>query len=1047
MKRYQLLLSLLLLSQLVFTQDIEISDKDRERYEQKCTGNEDCIRAHIVQYSGRGYEAIERYWPIIELAEETKNWQLYLACVPNVVFMYGGRDDYQVGLDLAEEALNKIKTEAPQYLKDCYWIYNSLIGIYYRLLDEEKVHEVNLLAMKLLEDHYPEGHHLFVRGYNNLGASYSSIGKMDRVLVCYLKAEKIYENLVDPEPYEGAYTYENLSSYYFEIGNFELAVEYMEKAIAAASKRFSADEYHFLYKYLRLGHIYEVQKEYIQAFEFYEKAYYLDQQRPNAGDEYRFKITLDIHFYLASVCLKTNRFEEAAKYYQQILDLLSDRKERWIEQIDAKLGIADVEYRRGDLNEALSTYQRTDSLLTAKLNSGSYGEDVSRINTLSDNIHLGYRNIYQQKGEYDLAIYHSKQLLENKKWDRIAWDHAKILASMAELYQSKEKIDSALYYNGLAVSTLSGLNTSKTFVLPHAGNILNIPVAYEVLHQRAQLLMVSDFASGEKTAQALQVIDLLDELHARNIKKINILRGGQSKSLVDQATAPYQLGIDIAYEHYQTSQASEALDKAFYYTQKMKAQQLWLSLLKEEAKQYSQLETSLLEAERDLQAEITFYEKKLIEAQQDKDSTKINHYKNDILFKLNNDYVKLQRKLERDYPDYYASKYEFVPETAASLQEVLEEQEMLIEYVFTDSLLYIFTLSSNGHLQLTQTDLQETTAQQIDDINHSLQRSAMLRRSSREKFIALSHDLYQQFLYPIADQLKGKQRLIIIGDGMTNYIPFETLLASNEVKPFPDLHFLIKDFEVSYHYSAGLFAKARRKRPSDLNGLFAFAPIYDYSGSEIASALRSSGLTFRAIREDGTFLPLPESEKEVEDIAALFNQYQPNGANIALRKSASESMLKKELSKSYQFVHIAGHSFADLDNPKFSGIACFQNNSVQQDTIEDGILYTGEIYNINTSADLVTLSSCESGFGKLEKTEGLLGLNRAFIYAGAQNVVYSLWKVYDKVSAQLMVNFYKGILEKGQSYSASLRSAKLEQLNNPATASPHYWGAYLLIGQ
>ena len=153
------------------------------------------------------------------------------------------------------------------------------------------------------------------------------------------------------------------------------------------------------------------------------------------------------------------------------------------------------------------------------------------------------------------------------------------------------------------------------------------------------------------------------------------------------------------------------------------------------------------------------------------------------------------------------------------------------------------------------------------------------------------------------------------------------------------------------------------------------------------------------------------------------------------------------LEKPYQFVHIAGHSFADLENPKFSGIACYQEeNTDSTATTNDGTLFTGEIYNISSQADLVTLSSCESGFGKLEKTEGLLGLNRAFIYAGTPNVVFSLWKVYDKVSADLMVDFYQYVLE-GEDYSASLRKAKLKLLENEATATPHFWSPFLLIGR
>jgi CHAT domain-containing protein len=116
-----------------------------------------------------------------------------------------------------------------------------------------------------------------------------------------------------------------------------------------------------------------------------------------------------------------------------------------------------------------------------------------------------------------------------------------------------------------------------------------------------------------------------------------------------------------------------------------------------------------------------------------------------------------------------------------------------------------------------------------------------------------------------------------------------------------------------------------------------------------------------------------------------------------------------------------------------------------QNISEDNILYTGEIYNLKIKANLVVLSSCESGYGYLDASEGILGLNRAFMYSGVPNVVYSLWKVYDKVSADLMINFYDSVLD-NQNYAAALRASKLKMLEEKATASPHYWGAFLFMG-
>jgi CHAT domain-containing protein len=129
--------------------------------------------------------------------------------------------------------------------------------------------------------------------------------------------------------------------------------------------------------------------------------------------------------------------------------------------------------------------------------------------------------------------------------------------------------------------------------------------------------------------------------------------------------------------------------------------------------------------------------------------------------------------------------------------------------------------------------------------------------------------------------------------------------------------------------------------------------------------------------------------------------------------------------------------------PQLSGLAFSQPD----DTIsgEDGILYSGEIYTLDLHADLVVLSSCESGIGRLAKGEGMFSLTRGFIYAGANNVVVSLWKVYDKHTSKLMIEFYRGIAA-GQDYSTALHNAKLKMLQNEDTAFPVSWAGFVLVG-
>jgi len=161
-------------------------------------------------------------------------------------------------------------------------------------------------------------------------------------------------------------------------------------------------------------------------------------------------------------------------------------------------------------------------------------------------------------------------------------------------------------------------------------------------------------------------------------------------------------------------------------------------------------------------------------------------------------------------------------------------------------------------------------------------------------------------------------------------------------------------------------------------------------------------------------------------------------------QEANEMALKTALEKPYQYVHIASHSFANLQQSKFSGIACAEPS--EKESKEDGILYVGEIYNLDVPADLVVLSSCESGVGKLSEGEGMLGLNRSFVYAGVPNVIFSLWKINDKTSSDFMIDFYRNLLA-GKSYAEALRAVKLKMIKTESLASPNLWSGFLLIGR
>ncbi|MFC2152873.1 CHAT domain-containing protein, partial [Bacteroidota bacterium] len=145
-------------------------------------------------------------------------------------------------------------------------------------------------------------------------------------------------------------------------------------------------------------------------------------------------------------------------------------------------------------------------------------------------------------------------------------------------------------------------------------------------------------------------------------------------------------------------------------------------------------------------------------------------------------------------------------------------------------------------------------------------------------------------------------------------------------------------------------------------------------------------------------------------------------------------------------LHFATHGFVNTEKPELSGIFLAQDSTLS----EDGILYQGEIYNLDLNADLTVLSACETGLGQIKKGEGLIGLTRALLYAGSKNIIVSLWKVADDSTSDLMIDFYKNLLEEDQEtaeFSKALQQAKLKMIEEGEYAHPFYWSPFILIGK
>jgi CHAT domain-containing protein len=432
----------------------------------------------------------------------------------------------------------------------------------------------------------------------------------------------------------------------------------------------------------------------------------------------------------------------------------------------------------------------------------------------------------------------------------------------------------------------------------------------------------------------------------------------------------------------------------------------------------------LLKKQGELQAKL--YEKG------NKDSLRI------LLNEVNQNIDLWQKKVKKDYPKYYELQYTQTDVRADELQKLLDEQTALIEYVITDSVLHIFKLTTKAliwHQETLSDSILLLKISEYHKILSSYQAALNHTTDTYQNYTSLSHWMYRKLLQPVLDSDTEIENLIIVTDAELGHLPFESFLvepATNE--SFSKLHYLLKDYAISYNYSATLWQKNKQERKRQHNGqLLAMAANYQRLESEEDLIKRSP--TVQRLRQ--VLQPLPAARAEVE---ALEQRYQ---GFFAFDSLASEKILTTQV-EDFAIIHLAMHGLLDEKRPMLSSLALTENG----DSLNDNFWQAYEISKMELNADLVVLSACETGYGRFETGNGIASLARAFMYAGVPSLVVSLWQVNDVSTSIIMQNFYKH-LASGMTKSAALRQAKLdyiESVDNPIAAHPAFWSPFILIG-
>ena len=436
----------------------------------------------------------------------------------------------------------------------------------------------------------------------------------------------------------------------------------------------------------------------------------------------------------------------------------------------------------------------------------------------------------------------------------------------------------------------------------------------------------------------------------------------------------------------------------------------------------------------------------------------------------------------------YASLTAAQPSTLADIrQKVLDDNTVLLEYALGNDASYLFAVTRAGLSVFklpAKTELNKlATGFREQLIPPKLQRRLIgidvaeeqrglgLAQGPAENvqpFMTASNALYQAAVAPAANLIADK-RVLIVADGALNYIPFEALVKTSGAADYASLDYLIKSNEIVYAPSASVIAAIRQQQSTATNVrdgsiLVVADPIFSDDDVRL-KALRAAhmpigetrglGLALESAVQDFTgnagappasglrLARLPGTRAEAEAIAASARTGGAK-ADVWMDMGASEEKLHSSNVANYRIVHIATHGLLNVERPQFTGVVL----SLVGNTSADGFLRTDEIFNLKMAPSLVMLSACETGLGKEKRGEGVMGLTRAFMYAGAPTVGVSLWSVADKSTAELMTDFYKRFLATGSSSrSGAMRDAQLAMISGKKYSAPFYWAPFVLVGE
>lgn len=849
----------------------------------------------------------------------------------------------------------------------------------------------------------------------NAGRLSADLGEPQKSLDLYAQALPLWRAAADKA--NEAATLAGSGAAYYSLGEQEKSLEQYRAALPLW--RAAGDRTGQLLALHNIGSIHSAQGDPQQALDYHQQALTIARA---AGDRSAETTALSA---LGNVYRDLGAEQKAIEFYQRALPLERAGGDRFSES-NTLIAFGDAYFFLGERQKSLDYYQQALTLKRALRDAS--GEALTLI---------GIGNVYSDLGA------------RQKRVERPSED------------DQRKALD--VYEQALVIGKKIGDPSVDVFGRMGAGVAYSAlgdkQKAYQYINQALFVLNFAKFRPGIGWAlyeKARVERDRGNLAQARTLvmQSRNIIEGLRTKMISQELRATfvaavhdcYELEIDVLMKLHAAEPAGGHQGEALTASERARARVLLETLSEAHADIRAGVDPGLLEQEHALEVQINAKEMVRIQMLGSNRSNEQVAAVSKTIAELTGQYEDVRTAIRSRSPHYAALNYPQPLNVAEIQRDVLDGETLLLEYALGEQQGYLWAVSSTGMVSVTlpkRSEIEEAARRYRD----------ALTNSGSTASLDTGQELSRMLLGEVAANL-GNKRLLVVADGALQYLPFAALPDPNALQQ-P----LVVNHEIVSIPSASTLAVLRRenanRKPAPKTLAILADPVFSADDPRLSRARDKQTAAVarvadeslqRSITDLGLASPrlprLPGTRREATAISALIPQ--PD-RRVALDFDASRAMLNSKEIADYRILHLATHGLLNSAHPELSGVVLSLVDG--QGKAQDGFLRLHEIYNLRLSADLVVLSACQTGLGKEVRGEGLVGLTRGFMYAGAQGVVASLWKVDDRATAELMKRFYGNMLgDNNLRPAAALRAAQTAMWRTKGWESPYNWAAFVLQG-